>query len=38
MIAQRPDGKLEGVAPYALDSAKADRLWEMALGIVGLAK
>ncbi|MGO7164805.1 oxidoreductase, partial [Rhizobium johnstonii] len=38
LIARRPDGKLEGVAPYALDSANADRLWEMALRIVGKPK
>ncbi|MGO4139470.1 SDR family NAD(P)-dependent oxidoreductase [Rhizobium brockwellii] len=37
-IARRPDGKLEGVAPYALDSANADRLWQMALDIVGKPK
>jgi NAD(P)-dependent dehydrogenase (short-subunit alcohol dehydrogenase family) len=38
LIARRPDGTLEGVAPYALDSANADRLWEMALHIVGEPK
>ncbi len=38
LTARRPDGKLEGVAPYALDSANADRLWEMALRIVGEPK
>jgi NAD(P)-dependent dehydrogenase (short-subunit alcohol dehydrogenase family) len=38
MVAQRPDGRLEGVAAYALDRANADRLWEMALKIVGEPK
>lgn len=38
LIARRPEGRLEGVAPYALDSANADRLWEMALRIVGEPK
>ena len=38
LIARRPEGTLEGVAPYALDSANADRLWEMALHIVGEPK
>ena len=38
LVAKRPEGKLEGVASYALDSANADRLWEMALNIVGEAK
>nr|WP_274852893.1 oxidoreductase [Sinorhizobium meliloti] len=35
LVAQRPEGKLEGVAPYALDSANAHRLWGMAADIVG---
>jgi len=38
LIPQRPEGKLEGVASYAVDSANADRLWEMALNFVGEAK
>ncbi|RCW82343.1 SDR family NAD(P)-dependent oxidoreductase [Phyllobacterium bourgognense] len=38
LVAQRPEGKLEGVAAYALDSTNADRLWEMALNIVGEPK
>lgn len=35
LVAQRPELKLEGIASYALDSANADRLWEMALNLVG---
>ncbi|TBZ57977.1 SDR family NAD(P)-dependent oxidoreductase [Rhizobium leguminosarum] len=31
----RPDGKLEGVAPYALDMENADRLWRMATELIG---
>jgi NAD(P)-dependent dehydrogenase (short-subunit alcohol dehydrogenase family) len=38
LVPQRPEGKLEGVASYAVDSANADRLWEMALNFVGEAK
>lgn len=38
VVAQRPDGGLEGVAGYALDSANADRLWEMAAKIIGEPK
>lgn len=38
LVAQRPERKLEGVASYALDSANADRLWEMALDLVGEQK
>jgi len=30
----RPDGKLEGVAAYALDSENADRLWRMAADLI----
>nr|WP_167507774.1 SDR family NAD(P)-dependent oxidoreductase [Rhizobium glycinendophyticum] len=35
LVTQRPGGRLEGVAPYALDSANADRLWDMASKLVG---
>ncbi|MBD9508167.1 SDR family NAD(P)-dependent oxidoreductase [Ensifer sp. ENS07] len=35
---ERPEGKLEGVASYALDSANADRLWEMSLNLAGELK
>lgn len=35
LVMQRPDAKLEGVAPYALESINADRLWETALKILG---
>ncbi|WEZ85712.1 SDR family NAD(P)-dependent oxidoreductase (plasmid) [Rhizobium sp. 32-5/1] len=38
LVAHRPEGKFEGVAAYALDSTNADRLWEMAVKIVGEAK
>lgn len=38
LVAQRPEGRLEGVATYALDNANADQLWEMALNIVGEPK
>ncbi|MBY5590859.1 SDR family NAD(P)-dependent oxidoreductase [Rhizobium leguminosarum] len=31
----RPDGKLEGVAAYALDMENADRLWGMATELIG---
>ncbi|MBY3321194.1 SDR family NAD(P)-dependent oxidoreductase [Rhizobium laguerreae] len=31
----RPDGKLEGVAAYALDMENADRLWRMATELIG---
>ncbi|MBY5779353.1 SDR family NAD(P)-dependent oxidoreductase [Rhizobium leguminosarum] len=31
----RPDGKLEGVAAYALDIENADRLWRMASELIG---
>lgn len=34
LVSHRPEGRLEGVASYALDSAHADRLWEMASRIV----
>lgn len=35
LVAQRPAGKLEGVAAYALDSENAHRLWGIAAEIVG---
>lgn len=35
LVSQRPDAKLEGVAPYALDSNNADRLWIIADQIAG---
>ncbi|MDH4438829.1 MAG: SDR family NAD(P)-dependent oxidoreductase [Rhizobium sp.] len=38
LVAQRPDGRFEGVAPYALDTTNADRLWEMAVKFVGELK
>lgn len=38
LVAQRPVGRLEGVAAYALDSANADRLWDMAVRMVGETK
>jgi NAD(P)-dependent dehydrogenase (short-subunit alcohol dehydrogenase family) len=38
VVFQRPEGKLEGVAPYALDSGNADRLWQMALALIGEQK
>ncbi|KQX03095.1 oxidoreductase [Ensifer sp. Root423] len=38
LVPKRPEGKLEGVASYAIDSSNADRLWEMALNFVGDAK
>lgn len=30
---RRPEGRLEGVASYALESANSDRIWEMAVVI-----
>ena len=38
LVAQRPVGRLEGVAAYALDTANADRLWDMAVRMVGESK
>jgi NAD(P)-dependent dehydrogenase (short-subunit alcohol dehydrogenase family) len=38
LISQRPAGRLNGVAPYALDSDNAERLWDMALRLVGEAR
>ncbi|KQW30272.1 oxidoreductase [Rhizobium sp. Root274] len=38
LVAQRPAGRLEGVAAYALDSANADRLWDMADRMAGETK
>lgn len=38
LVARRPESRFEGVAAYALDSANADRLWEMAAKIVGEPK
>jgi NAD(P)-dependent dehydrogenase (short-subunit alcohol dehydrogenase family) len=34
VVPSRPQLRLEGVAPYALDSANAQRLWEMALELL----
>jgi NAD(P)-dependent dehydrogenase (short-subunit alcohol dehydrogenase family) len=34
VVTRRPDGNLRGVAPYALDLANADRLWETSLALV----
>jgi len=31
---ERPSAALTGVAPYALDGSNAERLWELALGLV----
>ncbi len=38
LVTQRPVGRLEGVAPYALASENADRLWDMAVRFVGEAR
>ncbi|NKM88004.1 SDR family NAD(P)-dependent oxidoreductase [Rhizobium laguerreae] len=35
LLPGRPDGKLEGVAAYALDMENADRLWRMATELIG---
>lgn len=35
IVPRRPQLKLEGVAEYALNSANAHRLWEMALDLLG---
>ncbi len=35
LVTRRPAGRLEGVAAYALDAANADRLWDMAIRMVG---
>ncbi|ESX47754.1 oxidoreductase [Mesorhizobium sp. LSHC422A00] len=34
VVPSRPQLRLEGVAPYALNSANAQRLWEMAVGFL----
>lgn len=34
-VAERGSGQLVGVAPYALDSGNADRLWDMASSMIG---
>jgi hypothetical protein len=34
VVTRRPDGNMRGVAPYALDLANADRLWETSLALV----
>lgn len=38
IVDRRPDGKLDGVAAYAVDSANADRLWYMAALLAGEPK
>ncbi|WP_420145576.1 SDR family NAD(P)-dependent oxidoreductase [Sphingobium sp.] len=35
VVTARPDGRVAGVAPYALDPVNADRLWDMAEAMVG---
>lgn len=35
LVDQRPQGLLAGVAGYALDPMNADRLWEMAIKMIG---
>lgn len=35
VVPNRPQLRLEGVAAYALDSANAQRLWEMTVGFLG---
>jgi len=34
VVPSRPQSRLEGVAAYALDSANAQKLWEMGLGLL----
>lgn len=38
VVPSRPQSRLEGVAAYALDSANAQKLWEMGLGLLGECK
>ncbi|WP_091922456.1 SDR family NAD(P)-dependent oxidoreductase [Phyllobacterium sp. CL33Tsu] len=38
VVSSRPQSRLEGAPSYALDSANAHRLWEMAVGLLGGAK
>lgn len=35
VVTERTDRTLSGVAPYALDPANAERLWEVSLGLIG---
>ena len=37
IVAERPAGRVAGVAAYALDSANADRVWSMANTMIGEA-
>ena len=36
IVQERPDGRLAGVAPYALDPVNADRLWSLASAMTGV--
>lgn len=38
LVAHRPEGRLGGVAAYALDGVNAERLWEMAVRLIGQPK
>lgn len=38
VVTKRPEGKLDGVAAYALDTANAARLWDMGLSLIGEGK
>jgi hypothetical protein len=35
LVDRAPQGTAGGVAPYALDPANAERLWELSLRLVG---
>lgn len=34
MVERRPDSGMGGVAPYALDSGNAERLWDVSLELI----